>query len=126
MRDMVKILNKEPFKLNLTLVKLDDYTVREIHQLVKLILDSLDKNNDINFTVETEEEVVKFEDYLNMLEFPVQEKKLFASQIFTGDKNKTYSFIYFILQNFKKLEKRAYLGYYLMPIDIPDEFIIDK
>lgn len=79
MRDMVKILNKEPFKLNLTLVKLDDYTVREIHQLVKLILDSLDKNNDINFTVETEEEVVKFEDYLNMLEFPVQEKKLFAS-----------------------------------------------
>ena len=37
-----------------------------------------------------------------------------------------YPILYFILQNFAELKKRAYLGYYLVPVNIPDEFMMEE
>ena len=46
--------------------------------------------------------------------------------VFDGKKDYIYPILYFILQNFDELKNRAYLGYYLVPLNIPDEYLIDK
>ena len=43
-----------------------------------------------------------------------------------GSKKHIYPIFYFILENFEILQKRAYLGYYLAPLEIPDEYLMDN
>lgn len=95
-------------------------------KLLKKVIQSLDEKSEIDLLKNEEEERAKFSDMLSMLNYPEAENEKNATKVFEGSKKHIYPILYFILQNFKELQKRAYLGYYLVPITIPDEFMMDE
>ena len=73
-----------------------------------------------------EEERAKLSDFLSMLNYPEAENEQASIKVYEGSKKHIYPIFYFILQNFEELKKRAYLGYYLVSMNIPDEFMMDE
>lgn len=61
-----------------------------------------------------------------MLGYPGSTKEDTIKEVFQGNKENINPIIYFILQNFEDLKNRAYLGSYLVPLNIPDEYLMDK
>lgn len=61
-----------------------------------------------------------------MLSYPDAQDDESGQKIYSGSKKHIYPILYFILQNFEELKQRAYLGYYLVPLTIPDEFLMNE
>ena len=89
------------------------------------ILSKIQEQSAINFTENNEEERAKLIDLLNLLSYPDCEDEQMVMKIFEQDKKAMLPVLYFLLANFEPLKKRGYLGYYLVPLNIPNEFMVD-
>jgi len=89
------------------------------------ILTKIQEQTVINFSDNSEEERAKLIDLLNLLSYPDCEDEEMVIKIFDQDKRAILPVLYFLLVNFEPLKKRGYLGYYLVPLNIPNEFMVD-
>lgn len=64
-------------------------------------------------------------DLLNVLNYPDFEDEQAVLHVFEGQKKVILPILYFCLMNFEELMKRAYLGYYLVGVNIPNEYSMD-
>lgn len=66
--------------------------------------------------------------FLQVMKFAIPEDHLedFQNLLLSGDKEVYYTIMHWCLQRFEHLQKRAYLSKYLMPLDIPAEFLNDE
>lgn len=95
-------------------------------QLTNKIFSQLDKSNDVNLREESQANTLdRFADFLRILSYPGKFDETTAEQFTKGDKRVLSPIIYFCLSNFEELKKRAYLGKFLVPILIPDEYMVD-
>ena len=124
-KDIVRILNKEPFSENFTLVSFDELSKKKLLNLLTRVFSKLDQKFEIDFEEATEEEKAKLSDFLSMLSYPDVENEKLINKVYQGCKKHIYPIFYYILQNFEELKNRAYLGYYLVPLNIPDEYMMD-
>ena len=90
------------------------------------ILSKIQEQAIINFDDNNEEEKAKLIDLLNLLSYPDCEDEEMVNKIFEQDKRAILPVLYFLLANFEPLKKRGYLGYYLVPLNIPNEFMVDS
>lgn len=93
--------------------------------LLARIIKKLDEKNEINFEENNEEEQAKLMDLLNILSYPDCEDQEIISNVFEGKKEAILPIVYFLLMNFEELRKRAYLGYFMVPISVPNEYSMD-
>lgn len=89
------------------------------------ILIKIQAQSNINFSDNNEEERAKLIDLLNLLSYPDCEDEEMVIKIFEQEKRAILPVVYFLLANFEPLKKRGYLGYYLVPLNIPNEFMVD-
>lgn len=119
-------LKQAPFSLDIpTLSDLDSKSSYEL----------LDISCDVIISIDNEMEILRKEDYdmkvhrimgfLTVMKFPLQESQIenFQSYLMQGDKDTIYDMLSWCLSKYEVLQKRAYLARYLMPVDIPPEFI---
>lgn len=104
----------------------DELFPKDLLKLLQKVLQKLDSKSDLDLLKNTEEEKAKLGDLLNMLNYPEAETEKVASSVFDGSKKHIYPVLYFALQNFEELKKRAYLGYYLVPVNVPEEFMMEQ
>ena len=94
--------------------------------MLEKVFKKMDQKFDINFSKNDEEERAKLEDYLNMLQYPENDIGFLSQNIFGEKRQEVYRVLYYVLENFEELKKRAYLGYFLVPLNIPDEFMMSE
>lgn len=125
-KEIITFLNNEPFDENFTMLSFDEISSKDLKVLFQKVLKKLDLKIDIPLFENNEENQVKLTDLFEILNFPASLIPEIVKKIYAEDKAQICSVIYYLLNNFKNLQKRAYLGYYLAKIQIPEEFLVDS
>jgi intraflagellar transport protein 81 len=127
LREIIGWLNRKPFDNNFTLVSFDELGSTELLELVNSIFGKLDKKHDVKIKDEGPEKTLeRFVEFLRILDYPGRFDEEVVKKFMGGDKKVLHPIIYFCLANFEHLIKRAYLGKFLVPILVPEEYLADE
>lgn len=126
LREIIGWLNRKPFEYNFTLVSFDELNPTESLELVNNVFAKLDKKHDVKIKDEGAEKTLeRFVEFLRILDYPGKFDEEIVKRFMAGDKKVLHPIIYFCLSNFEHLIKRAYLGKFLVPILVPEEYMAD-
>ncbi|CAM9458362.1 unnamed protein product, partial [Phaeothamnion confervicola] len=128
---IVDCLNEEPFKKSLRLVEFDEKSPLELLQVLQEVFEAIDPEGQraASFDIRQEADEVRatrMMAFLQMLKFPGGngvDPQLVLAGLAAGDKAAVYPVLHWCLQRLPQLRKRAYLARYLMPVDVPAEYL---
>lgn len=123
---IVRRLNMPPFNKNIgTMSELDSKSSIELLDIMCEIVCSIDSDQEEIYKEPTDFRVRRIIKFLSVMKFHIPEDQIddFHNLLLDGDKEMLQTIMHWCLQKFEHLQKRAYLAKYLMPIDIPSEFL---
>lgn len=96
-------------------------------ELTNKIFAKLEKEQDVNLREENQLKTLqRFSEFLRILSYPGKFDQDTIELFNKGEKKVLSPIIYFCIANFQDLKKRAYLGKFLVPLVVPDEFLADN
>ncbi len=123
---IVDHLNMPPFKKGIaTMTELDGKLGGELLDLACDIIVEIDPDQEPIYKEPTEFRVQRIMQFLHVMKFNIPEDHYedFQTLLMSYDKEVLYTIMHWCLQRFEHLKKRAYLAKFLMPLDIPAEFL---
>lgn len=123
---IVKRLNMAPFHKNIsTMSEFDSKSYSEIFDIMCEIVYTVDPEQDAILREPSDAQVTRIINFLTMMKFNIPEDQMedFYNLLLGGDKEMLQTIMHWCLQKFEHLQKRAYLAKYLMPVEIPAEFL---
>jgi intraflagellar transport protein 81 len=112
---------------NLSLVEFDDKAPLDLLELLNKVLAQLDDSHKVDIQRETQD---KTQDrvcgYLKVLGYPADFNPNFQREVVHGEKKTIQHILHWILTRFPELQRRAYTAKFLVPLEIPDEFLGDQ
>lgn len=123
---IVDRLNQPPFNKGIpTMTELDSKLGSELLDLLAEVLVQIDPEQEPIFKEPLEFRARRVMQFLQVMKFNIPEDHLedFQNLLLNYDKEVLYTIMNWCLQRFEHLQKRAYLAKYLMPLDIPAEFL---
>ncbi len=124
---IVDALNSPPFSKGYgTLTELDSKSAYELLDLTAEIIVSIDPDQEFIYKEPTEAKVQSILQFLKIMKFnmiPDEQMDDFTTSLMNGHIDAFHIVMYWMLQKHEHLVKRAYLAKYLMPIDVPAEFM---
>jgi intraflagellar transport protein 81 len=123
---IVDSLNHPPFKKGIaTMTELDSKHGSELFDLTCEIIVEIDPDQEAIYKEPLDYRVQRVLQFLQVMKFNIPEDHFedFQSLLMTNDKEVLYTVMHWCLQRFDHLKKRAYLAKFLMPLDIPAEFL---
>lgn len=109
---IVRKLN-EHFKLKLTLVDFDEKSPTELLQTLNDVLAALEPSLACDVR-----DGHNMQQFLHMLKFPIGD--------LNGEKQTIYPILHWLFEKWDVHKKRAYLGKFLYPVEMPQEFLQDE
>lgn len=125
---IVERLNAPPFSKGIaTMTEVDSRSSAELLDLLSEVIVAIDPDQEPIKKEPAENKVARIFHFLSIMKFNVPEghQEDFQTMLSNGDKEILLSVIHWCLTKFEHLQKRAYLAKYLLPIDIPPEFLGD-
>lgn len=125
---IVDALNHPPFNKGIsTMTELDSKTGGELLDLVCEIVVAVDSEQEGIFKEPVDFRISRIMAFLTVMKFNIPEDQMedFQNLLYSGDKDIIYTIMHWCLSKFDHLSKRAYLARFLMPLDIPAEFLND-
>jgi intraflagellar transport protein 81 len=119
-------LNQPPFKKGIgTMTELDSKSGGELFELLCDIIISIDSEHEQMMNEPFDYRVSRIMGFLAVMKFNIPEDQLeeFQNLLANGDKDILYTIMHWALSKYELLKKRAYLAKFLMPVDIPAEFL---
>lgn len=123
---IVERLNGSPFNKGIsTMTEFDSKSSLELLDLMCEIVKNIDPEQEGIYKEPTEFRVRRIIQFLVVMKFNIPEDQMedFSGLLLAGDKEILHTIMHWCLQRFDHLQKRAYLAKYLMPVDIPAEFL---
>ena len=123
---IVERLNGPPFSKGIsTMTELDSMSSLELLDIMCEIVTNIDPEQEGIYKEPTEFRVRRIIQFLIVMKFNIPEDQMedFSGLLLAGDKEILHTIMHWCLQRFDHLQKRAYLAKYLMPVDIPAEFL---
>lgn len=123
---IVERLNAPPFNKGYnTLTEVDAKSSLELLDLICEVITNIDKDQENIITDQIENRVGRIVQFLLIMKFNIQNDQVedFREHLLSGDKDILFSVLLWCLQRFEHLQKRAYLAKYLLPLDVPAEFM---
>ena len=123
---VVERLNAPPFNKKIaTMADLDSKTSLELLDVICEIIVEIDPDQESITREPTEYKVERIIQFLNVMKFNIPEEQIddFQNMLANGDNETLHDVMHWCLQRFDHLKKRAYLAKYLMPLDVPPEFM---
>jgi hypothetical protein len=93
--------------------------------VLEQVLAQVDERARLNLKEESEEERMKLADFLSVIQFSYRDLQEFSEKVFQKQKPAIQSLVFYLVKNFEEVKKRAYLGFFLAQIFIPDEYLLD-
>lgn len=122
---IVEQLNKEPFRLGLTLVGFDEKSNFELLQVLNDVLVEMDASkHSVDLRRESDEaRAMRYLEFLQLLKFPLpRDLEGFRDALMQGDRQVVYAILHWALKSLPTHKKRAYLGRFLAPLNVPQEY----
>ncbi len=122
---LVERLNMPPFHKGYgTMSEFDSKSSLELLEITCEIISTIDPDLEKINKMPTEQRVKSIIQFLTIMKFnvPPEQSADFEESLMQGDKDTLTSIMFWCLQNFDRLQKRAYLAKFLLPVDIPGEF----
>ncbi|CAM9341531.1 unnamed protein product [Ascophyllum nodosum] len=125
---IVDKLNHSPFSKDLRLVTFDEKSPAELLAYLNEIFHVIDPMQKAEPDEPDDVRNARMLSFLAMLKFPLPENQRegFAYGLSAGEKSVVYPTMHWCLQRLQQLKKRAYLARFLMPVEIPAEFMQDQ
>lgn len=123
---IVERLNMPPFNKKIgTMTELDSKSSMELLEIMCEIVTNIDPEQESIFKENTEFRVRRLIQFLLVMKFNIPEDQMedFQALLLAGDKEILHTIMHWCLHRFDHLQKRAYLAKYLMPVEIPAEFM---
>lgn len=123
---IVEALNQPPFKKGIsTMTELDGKSGGELLEYICEIIVAIDPEQEAIFKEPVDYRISRIMGFLNVMKFNIPEDQVedFQNLLYSGDKDILYTIMHWNLSRFEHLQKRAYLAKFLMPLDIPAEFL---
>ncbi|OWZ14741.1 Intraflagellar Transport Protein 81 [Phytophthora megakarya] len=126
---IVEHLNKEPFRLGLTLVAFDEKSNFELLQILHEVFVEIDppRHSGVDLRAEADEvRAQRYLEFLQLLKFPLpRDVDGFRDALAHGDRQTIYTLLHWALKSLPAHQKRAYLGRFLAPLNVPQEYFGD-
>ena len=125
---VVQLLNLPPFNKDLSLVAFDEMSSYDLLCLLNDIFIHLDKKHRVEIRDEPQEAMkMRLLDFMKVMKCPmtVPTEEEFIHNVISGHRGTIYPVLHYFLDKRKGLEKRAYLAPFLIPIDVPAQFMVD-
>jgi intraflagellar transport protein 81 len=125
---VVQLLNRPPFSKDLSLVAFDELTSYDLLSLINDIFSHLDKKNKVDLRDEPHEQMIaRMLSFIKLMKFPIRgSEEDFMNQLVMGNHGVVYPLLHHLLDKRTSLEKRAYLAPFLVPIDVPAQYMVDN
>ncbi|CEG42166.1 uncharacterized protein PHALS_12463 [Plasmopara halstedii] len=126
---IVEHLNKKPFCLGLTLVAFDEKSNFELLQITHEVFVEIDptRHSGVDLRAEADESrAQRYLEFLQLLKFPLpRDINGFREALAHGDRQTIDTLLYWALKSLPAHQKRAYLGRFLAPLNVPQEHFGD-
>lgn len=121
---IVEHLNKEPFRLGLSLVAFDEKSNFELLQILNEVFTEIDTKHQVDLRNEADEQRAhRYLEFLQLLKFPLpRDVENFREALIHGDRQVLLPILHWALKNLQGHKKRAYLGRFLAPLNVPQEY----
>lgn len=126
---IVDRLNMPPFNKGFTtMTEFDSKSNSDLIEITSDIIVAIDADQEPIYKEPMEFKVARMVQFLLVMKFNIPEDQLqdFESLLLAGDKEILHTIMHWCLQRFETLQKRAYLAKFLMPLDIPAEFMNEE
>lgn len=110
------------------MVEFDDKAPLELLDLVNKVFTHLDKTHEsVDMQKETQEKTEeRICGFLKVLGYPSDFNPNFCRDIVHGDKQTLQHILWWLLSRLPDLQRKAYTAKFLVPLQIPDEFMHDE
>jgi len=127
-KQIVDGLNRPPFMCNLSLVEFDDQAPLEYLELLNKLLGHLDEQHKhIDIQRETQDKTQeRICGFLKVLGYPSDFNPNFQRDVVHGEKRTIQHLLFWLVSKMPELQRRAYTAKFLVPLEIPDEFLGDE
>lgn len=127
-KQIVDGLNRPPFMSNLSLVEFDDKAPLELLELLNKVLGHLDNQHlSVDIQRETQDKTQeRICGFLKVLGYPSDFNPSFQRDIVHGEKKTIQHLLFWLISRLPELQRRAYTAKFLVPLEIPDEFLGDE
>ena len=126
---IVDRLNAPPFSKGYsTMAEFDNINGFDLFNILCSIIVEIDAEQEAIYKEPSEFQIQRIIHFLNIMKYSnsmMNDIEEFQGLLTIGDKNILNDIIYWLLSKYDTLQKRAYLAKYLLPIDIPPEFMND-
>ncbi|ETO61871.1 hypothetical protein F444_20161 [Phytophthora nicotianae P1976] len=126
---IVENLNKGPFRLGLTLVAFDEKSNFELLQILHEVFVEIDptRHSGVDLRAEADEvRAQRYLEFLQLLKFQLpRDLDGFREALAHGDRQTIYTLLHWALKSLPAHQKRAYLGRFLAPLNVPQEYFGD-
>jgi intraflagellar transport protein 81 len=125
---IVDRLRQPPFQMRIaTLAEFDGKSSMELLDITCEILVAIDPDQSDIKSDSIENRIGRIIQFLLLMKFPIPGDQVenFQNVLLSGDKDVLHSIMHWTLQKFDHLKKKAYLAKYLLPVEIPAEFLGD-
>jgi intraflagellar transport protein 81 len=125
---IVDTLNRPPFMSNLSLVEFDDKAPLEYLELLNRVIGALDDTHlKVDIQRETQDKTQeRICGFLKVLGYPSDFNPSFQREIVHGERRTIQHLLYWLVTKMPELIRRAYTAKFLVPLQIPDEFLVDE
>uniref|UniRef100_A0A8D8PUS9 Intraflagellar transport protein 81 homolog n=1 Tax=Cacopsylla melanoneura TaxID=428564 RepID=A0A8D8PUS9_9HEMI len=122
-------LNKPPYNKRFNIVSFDSLSAEDLLQVLSDVLAELDVTHKVDLRIEVPEQtIVRILTFLRVLKYRPDANispQTFRQGVLNGERHIIHPILEWLLKNNKDLQKRAYLGKYLVKLDIPSEILSD-
>ena len=122
---IVERLNQPPFNKGIsTMTELDSKSANELLEIICEVVISIDGDLGILSNENAESKISRITGFLVVMKYITDEQvDIFQNLFLDGDKETMQGVLHWCLSRYDHLKKRAYLAKYLMPVEIPPEFM---
>jgi len=126
-KSIIDILSKPPFSKTFNIISFDNLEPLQLLQVLNDVFAYIDSRNKIDLREESPEDMAhRMLKFLSVLKYtPECSVQEFQAGVITGEKSVVYQTLAWVLQNVETLKTRAYLGRYLVKVEVPAEILQD-
>ena len=113
---------------HLSMVEFDDKAPLELLELINRVFSHLDKTHEaVDMQKETQEKTEeRICGFLKVLGYPCDFNPNYCRDIVHGEKKACHHILYWLVSRLPDLTRKAYTAKFLVPLQIPDEYMVDE
>ena len=127
-REIVNMLNNDPFDENLTLFSFDELSKQPLRRILFQIIEDIEPEFTASWreSLSVEDQAAWITEIMSLVDYPAYHDQIGDNLMREEGSSEIKVVMYYLLVNRATCRRRAYLGKFLVGIPVPEEFMMDR